>query len=75
MTAAAGMPGELNELVALDRFELPSRQRPPASALDRWMRYLGFPIGIAAFLWVYYLPTPGGADVRAVRIGRAPPAR
>jgi anion transporter len=60
VTSPAGAATGLSGLVALDRFELPSRQRPAASRLDRWMRYAGFPLGLAAFLWLYYLPTPAG---------------
>lgn len=57
---SAGTPGSIAELLAMDRFALPTRQRPPASATERWMRYLGFPIGIAAFLALLYAPTADG---------------
>lgn len=44
----------------MDRFALSAKHRPPASGTERWMRYLGVPLGIAAFLALLYAPTPDG---------------
>jgi solute carrier family 13 (sodium-dependent dicarboxylate transporter), member 2/3/5 len=34
-------------------------ERAPTGS-ERWMRYLGLPLGILAFLALYYMPTPAG---------------
>lgn len=47
-------------LSELGSFSLAPREQVLASPTDRWFAYLGFPIGIAAFLLIYYLPLPAG---------------
>jgi anion transporter len=59
---AAGDPS-LGALLEMDRMPLSSAGRAAQSRADRWMRYLGFPGGIAAFLLLYSLPL--GADLSA----------
>jgi solute carrier family 13 (sodium-dependent dicarboxylate transporter), member 2/3/5 len=34
-------------------------ERPPSPG-ERWMRYVGLPLGILAFLALYYMPAPAG---------------
>jgi len=46
----------LQELLDMERMTLSSQTRAAQSASERWMRYLGFPGGIAAFLLLYCLP-------------------
>lgn len=59
-TAAHPSNQKLLELLAMDKMSLSSKARPAQSATDRWMRYLGFPGGIALFLLILYLsPGPG----------------
>jgi len=51
---------ELDDLLDLDKHKLamlPERQR---NASERWMKYLGLPLGIAVFLLLFYMPTPAG---------------
>lgn len=54
---------ELPALLAMDTMPLSSAGRPVQSAADRWMRYFGFPGGIAAFLLLYFLPLGGGLSM------------
>jgi len=60
--AAAAVKGGVNirELLNMDRMVLSSKQRPAASATERWLRYLGVPIGIAVFLFLYFTPLGAG---------------
>lgn len=44
----------------MDQFTLSSKQHAPASATDRWLRIVGLPLGIIAFLIVALLPHPDG---------------
>lgn len=63
MEAAAAVPpddGRLLALLDMDRMPLSSSGRPVQSTADRWMRYCGFPAGIAAFLLLYCLPLGDG---------------
>lgn len=62
ITAPAVDP-ELQRLLDMDKLALSSRVRPPQSPSEKWMRYLGFPGGIAVFLLLMYLP--GGAGLSA----------
>jgi sodium-dependent dicarboxylate transporter 2/3/5 len=50
-------------LLDMDKMPLSSAGRPAQSAADRWMRYLGFPGGIIAFLLLYFLPLGAGLSV------------
>ena len=70
MTTTAAAPAhaqnqKLMELLAMDKMTLSSKARPPQSATDRWMRYLGFPGGIALFLLILYLPPGAGLSASA----------
>jgi len=50
----------IDELLDLERQKLsviPARRSTPT---ERWMEYLGFPLGLAAFGLLYCLPTPVG---------------
>jgi len=49
----------------MENLTLSSRTRPPQSPVECWMRYLGFPAGIAAFLILYYLPAGAGLSAGA----------
>jgi solute carrier family 13 (sodium-dependent dicarboxylate transporter), member 2/3/5 len=55
----------LLSLLAMDKMTLSSKERPVQSTSDRWMRYLGFPGGIAVFLLVLYLPPGAGLSATA----------
>ncbi len=54
----------------MEKMTLSARPRPAQSVTERWMRYLGFPGGIALFLLVYYLP-PGAGLSAAAQAGAA----
>lgn len=67
MTAAATLPpasaagnDRLNQLLEMEKMTLSSKGREAQGPAERWMRYLGFPGGIAAFLLLYYLPADAG---------------
>ena len=49
----------------MDKMALSSKARPPQSTSERWMRYLGFPAGIALFLLILYMPAGEGLSAAA----------
>jgi anion transporter len=55
----------LHELLDMEKMVLSSKTREAQSGSERWMRYLGFPGGIALFLLVYYLPAGAGLSSAA----------
>lgn len=55
----------LLELLGMDRMTLSSKTRPAHSVTERWMRYLGFPGGIALFLAILYAPAGAGLSASA----------
>ncbi|MBE0565745.1 MAG: DASS family sodium-coupled anion symporter [Krumholzibacteria bacterium] len=52
--------GRIDEILDLSRSKLSEVPDKLPTTSERWMRYLGFPAGVAAFLVLYYLPTPSG---------------
>jgi sodium-dependent dicarboxylate transporter 2/3/5 len=50
----------LDDLLDLSRHRLSQAAERTPTASERWMRYLGLPLGILAFLALYYMPTPAG---------------
>ena len=54
----------------MDKMTLSAKPRAAQSVTERWMRYLGFPGGIALFLLVFYLP-PGAGLSAAAQTGAA----
>jgi anion transporter len=70
MPAEAAAPAsaqnrKLMELLGMDRMTLSSKPREAQGASERWMRYLGFPAGIALFLLILYLPPGAGLSASA----------
>lgn len=57
---AVSPPPTLADLVGAGSFALSSRQHPARTAVDRWMRYLGLPIGLLVFLTLRTMATPEG---------------
>lgn len=55
----------LVELLGMERMTLSSKPRAAQGTTDRWMRYLGFPGGIALFLLLLYLPPGAGLSASA----------
>ncbi len=51
---------EVDALLDLDRHKLSQIPKKKPSKSERWMKYLGFPLGIAAFLAIYYPAAPAG---------------
>ena len=51
---------ELDQLLDLDRHKLSVVPKKKMTPSERWMKYLGFPGGILAFLLIYYMETPAG---------------
>ena len=66
LTSAA----EIRALLDMEKMTLSSKVRPAQSRSEGWMRYLGFPGGIALFLLVFYLP-PGAGLSAAAQAGAA----
>jgi sodium-dependent dicarboxylate transporter 2/3/5 len=56
---------KLMELLGMDRMSLSSKPREAQDATEKWMRYLGFPGGIALFLLIMYLPPGAGLSASA----------
>ncbi len=59
-TATLAPRDRLHELLDMEKMTLSSQPRAAQSSSERWMRYLGFPGGIAAFLVLFYLPASAG---------------
>ncbi|TAK17994.1 MAG: sodium:sulfate symporter [Acidobacteria bacterium] len=57
---AAQGDNHLLALLELDKMPLSSGGRAMEGRRDRWMRYLGFPAGIAVFLLLFYYPFSDG---------------
>lgn len=51
---------KLLELLDMEKMVLSSKPREAQGASERWMRYLGFPGGILAFLVILYFPPAAG---------------
>ncbi len=65
-TAKAAAPAiDIQALLDMDKMKLSSKMRTPQSASERWMEYLGFPLGIAVFLLIYYAPAGAGLSSSA----------
>ncbi|HQR46061.1 MAG TPA: SLC13 family permease [Thermoanaerobaculia bacterium] len=60
----------LQELLDMEKMTLSAKPRAAQSGTERWMRYLGFPGGIALFLLIYFLP-PGAGLSGAAQAGAA----
>ena len=59
------------ELLAMDQFTLSPRQHEARTRTDQWMRRLGLPIGIAAFLALLLAPLPAGLTQPGLRAAAA----
>jgi sodium-dependent dicarboxylate transporter 2/3/5 len=57
---AKAVLGKIDEILDLSRNKLSQVPERHLTASERWMRYLGFPIGVLVFLSLYYMPTPDG---------------
>jgi anion transporter len=62
--APAGQ-ADLERLLDLKRTRLSVVTTREGTPSERWMHYLGFPAGIAAFLALYLMPTPVGLTMSA----------
>ena len=63
MAVTAGVAeseNRVDELLDLSRNRLSRAAERLPTPGERWMRYLGLPLGILAFLALYYMPTPAG---------------
>ncbi len=50
----------LNDLLDLEKYKLSKVVSRASTPGERWMKYLGFPAGVLAFLALYFMPTPPG---------------
>ncbi len=64
-TASPTAGQSIQELLDMEKMTLSAKVRPPQSVSERWMRYLGFPGGIALFLLIFYLPAGAGLSAAA----------
>lgn len=55
----------LQSLLDMEKMTLSSAPRAAQGSTERWMRYLGFPGGIAAFLFLFYFPFDAGLSASA----------
>jgi len=56
-----GNNGEsLEDLLDLDKHKLSVIPEKKSSPNEKWLKYLGVPIAIVVFLFLYYMPTPSG---------------
>ncbi len=58
--ASSASHAALDDILDLDKHKLANVPERQSSAAERWMKYLGFPIGIAVFLLIFYMPLPTG---------------
>jgi anion transporter len=47
---------KIQNLLDIDKMTLSSDSRKAKSGTERWMKYLGFPLGIVVFCLLYYMP-------------------
>ncbi len=57
---AKAVLGRIDEILDLSRSKLSQVPEKKLTPSERWMRLLGFPAGVLAFLSLYYMPTPDG---------------
>ncbi len=50
----------LDDLLDLDKHKLSIIPQKKSTDLERWMKYLGLPVGILVFCLIYFMPTPEG---------------
>jgi sodium-dependent dicarboxylate transporter 2/3/5 len=50
----------LEEMLDLEKHKLSEVPAKRLTKSERWMKYVGFPIGIIVFLAIYYMPLPEG---------------
>ncbi len=60
-----GTAADLEQLLDLQRTRLSVVATREPTVSERWMRYLGFPTGIAVFLALYLMPSPVGLTMAA----------
>jgi len=51
---------EIDALLDLEKHKLSTIPERRPNTAEKWMKYLGFPGGLAVFLLLYYMPTPAG---------------
>lgn len=51
---------KLDDLLDLDKHKLATIPERKSNTTEKWMKYSGFPLGIAVFLLLLYMPTPAG---------------
>lgn len=63
--ATAGSLKQVQELLNMEKMSLSSASREARTNTERWMKYLGFPVGIMVFLLIYYAPPATGLSASA----------
>ncbi len=54
---------EFEEMLDLEKARLSEVKQKQLSKTDRWLNYLGFPLGVIIFCLIYFMPTPDGLMV------------
>jgi sodium-dependent dicarboxylate transporter 2/3/5 len=62
---ASASLAEIQKLLNMDKMTLSSASRPARTGVERWMKYLGFPLGIVVFGVLYYMPAVAGLTAAA----------
>lgn len=55
----------IQKLLNMDKMTLSSDSRAAKTGTERWMKYLGFPLGIVVFALLYYMPAQAGLSASA----------
>ncbi|MDT8899850.1 SLC13 family permease [Anaeroselena agilis] len=56
---------EIQKLLNMEKLTLSSASRVARSGTERWMKYLGFPLGIIVFGVLYHMPAAAGLSASA----------
>ena len=56
---------EIQKLLNMEKLTLSSASREARTGVERWMKYLGFPLGIIVFGVLYYMPAADGLTAAA----------
>ncbi|TVQ67554.1 MAG: anion transporter [Balneolaceae bacterium] len=55
--------GDFEEMLDLEKARLSEIKEKKLTKTDRWLNYLGFPLGIIIFALIFFMPTPDGLMV------------
>ncbi len=56
---------EIQKLLNMEKMTLSSASRTARTGTERWMKYLGFPLGVVVFGLIYFMPPAAGLTAAA----------